>query len=86
MRGEGVETHRVGGVFQEIVPDRKLVYTWAWESTPERESLVTVEFHGKDGGTELLLTHERFFDRDARDRHGQGWGVCLDRLTGLLTQ
>ena len=80
------ETHRVGGAYREIVPQRKLVYTWAWESTPERESLVTVEFHAKDGGTELLLTHERFFDRDARDRHGQGWGVCLDRLAGLLTQ
>ena len=80
------ETHRVSGAYRDIVPQRKLVYTWAWESTPERESLVTVEFHAKDGGTELLLTHERFFDRDARDRHGQGWGVCLDRLTGLLTQ
>jgi len=80
------ETNRVGGAYREILPQRKLVYTWAWESTPERESLVTVEFHAKDGGTEILLTHERFFDRDARDRHGLGWGGALDRLTGLLTQ
>ena len=34
----------MSGVFREVVPDEKLVYTWAWRSTPERESLVTVEF------------------------------------------
>ena len=86
MRGEGVETHRVGGVFQEIVPDRKLVYTWAWESTPDRVSRVTVEFLPHGQGTELLLTHERFTDRDARDRHQQGWLGCLPRLDRHLSQ
>jgi uncharacterized protein YndB with AHSA1/START domain len=85
MHAEGGETHRVGGVFQEIVPERKLVYTWAWESTPERESLVTVEFKSAGKGTELTLTHRRFFDRDARDRHNAGWQVCLDRLSRHLT-
>ncbi len=36
------EQHRVGGIYRELVPNEKLVFTWAWESTPERESLVTV--------------------------------------------
>ena len=75
---------RVGGAYREIEPPRKLVYTWAWESTPERESLVTVELRPDGGGTELLLTHQRFFDRDARDRHQQGWIGCLDRLARHL--
>jgi uncharacterized protein YndB with AHSA1/START domain len=74
------ETHRVGGVYREIIPNRKLVYTWAWESTPERESLVTVEFKPSGQGTELLVTHQRFADGQARDRHQQGWNYCLDRL------
>lgn len=82
--GDG-QAHRVGGVFREVVPMRKLVYTWAWESTPERESLVTVELAASGEGTELLVTHQRFFDRDARDRHHAGWEVCLDRLTRYLT-
>jgi len=80
------ESHRVSGEYREVVPQKKLVYTWAWESTPERESLVTVEFLPNGAGTDVVLTHERFFDRDARNRHGQGWGVCLDRLAGLVTQ
>ena len=86
MHGPGGETHRVGGVFREVVPNRRLVYTWAWESSPERESLVTVEFRAVGGGTELLLTHERFADRDARDRHQQGWDSCLDRLGRYLSK
>ncbi len=85
MHGPGGETHRVGGVFREVVPNRRLVYTWAWESTPERESLVTVEFRASGGGTELVLTHDRFADRDARDRHQQGWDGCLDRLGRYLS-
>jgi uncharacterized protein YndB with AHSA1/START domain len=86
MHAPDGETHRVGGVYREIVPGRRLVYTWAWESTPERESLVTVEFRPDGGGTEVLLTHERFADRTARDKHDEGWTGCLDRLSRHLSK
>jgi hypothetical protein len=29
----------------------------------------------------LTLTHEHFYDADARDRHQHGWEGSLDRLT-----
>jgi uncharacterized protein YndB with AHSA1/START domain len=84
MQGPDGQLNRVGGVFREVVPNRKLVYTWAWESTPERESLVTVEFKPSGQGTELLVTHQRFADAQARDKHLQGWNGCLDRLGRYL--
>lgn len=80
MHAPDGDVHRVGGVFREIVPERKLVYTWAWESTPERESLVTVLFRPAGQGTELVLVHQRFADSAARDRHHEGWAGCLDRF------
>ena len=72
--------HDVSGVYREIAPHRKLAYTWAWKSTPERESLVTFELRAADGGTELTLRHEQFADEEARDKHQQGWTGCLARL------
>jgi uncharacterized protein YndB with AHSA1/START domain len=78
------DTHEVSGVYREIVPNEKLVYTWAWKSMPERESLVTLLFKPDGAGTLLTLTHEQFFDDDARDRHNQGWSGALDKLERLF--
>jgi uncharacterized protein YndB with AHSA1/START domain len=79
------EEHHVSGAFREVVPNEKLVYTWAWRSTPERESLVTVEFKRDGSGTLLTLTHAQFFDEAARDRHQFGWSGALDKLEQTLS-
>ena len=84
MKAPDGEQHDVSGVYREVAPGRKLVYTWAWKSTPERESLVTVELRAAGGGTELTLRHEQFADEEARDRHQQGWTGCLARLEKAL--
>ena len=74
------EEHDVSGVYREIVPNRKLVYTWAWKTTPEHESIVTIELRAAGSGTELTLRHEQFADEEARNRHEHGWKGCLARL------
>jgi len=58
----------------------KLVFSWAWQSTPERESQVTVDLKPDDDGTILTLTHEQFFNETARDDHKRGWIIALDNL------
>jgi uncharacterized protein YndB with AHSA1/START domain len=84
MRSPDGEEHDVSGVFREVVANEKLVFTWAWRTTPERESLVTVALKPDGDGTLLSLTHEQFFDADARDRHESGWGGTLDKLQKYL--
>ncbi len=78
------EEHDVSGVYREVVANERLVYTWAWKSTPERESLVTVIFKADGGGTLLTLTHEQFFDEAARDSHQGGWNGALVKLEKYL--
>jgi len=84
MRTPDGDEHDVGGVYREVTPSRKLVFTWAWHSTPERESLVTVLLRPDGDGTLLTLTHEQFFDEAARDRHQSGWTGSLDKLEKYL--
>jgi uncharacterized protein YndB with AHSA1/START domain len=80
MKSSDGEIHDVGGVYREVVPGEKLVFTWSWKSTPERESLVTVLIKPDGDGTLLTLLHEQFFDEPARDRHQHGWTGTLDKL------
>ena len=80
FRTENGEQHHVSGVYREVVPDEKLVFSWAWRSTPERESLVTILIKPDGSGSLLTLQHEKFFDEKARDHHRHGWRGCLDKL------
>jgi uncharacterized protein YndB with AHSA1/START domain len=84
MKSPDGEEHDVSGIYREVTPNQKLVYTWAWKSTPGRESLVTIELTPAGDGTELLLKHERFADKEARDRHEHGWTGCMKRLQRFL--
>src|SRR6266581_4546387 len=84
MRSPDGEEHDVSGVYREVVPNEKLVFSWAWKSTPERQSQVTVLLAPDGDGTLLTLTHEQFFDEGARDRHQAGWTEGLDKLAALF--
>ena len=78
------EYHEVGGVYRELVPNQRLVFSWAWHSTPERESQVTVTLKPDGDGTLLTLHHEQSFDQAARDGHERGWTGMLDKLENYL--
>lgn len=84
MQSPDGEISDVGGVYREVVANEKLVFTWAWKSTPERESVVTVLLKPDGDGTLLTLTHEQFFDQEARDGHENGWNGSLDKLEKLF--
>jgi uncharacterized protein YndB with AHSA1/START domain len=78
------DEHNPTGVYREVVPDKKLVFTWEWPGMPERESLVTFLLESLDGGTELTLIHEQLPDEEARQSHEQGWSGLLDKLLVFL--
>jgi uncharacterized protein YndB with AHSA1/START domain len=81
------------GVFQEVKPPERLVYTWDYEkdgSGPEfgevegKVSLITVEFLKRGKGTEFVLTHSRFATVQSRDNHAQGWGKIVEGLAKFV--
>lgn len=69
------------GVYHEVVPPERLVYTWCWDGEePGRATLVTIELASRGRETDLSLRHSGFPTESARDDHVRGWTDCLDRL------
>src|SRR4029453_5026309 len=81
---EDGEHHEVGGVYHEVVPNQRLVFSWAWHSTPERQSLVTISMKPEGGGTLLTFLHQQFADATARDNHERGWMELFAKLESYL--
>ncbi len=77
----------LGGVYTDIVPDRKVVCTHAWDDDdgkPGHETLLTIALEDAGGGTRLTLHQAVFATRESRDGHRGGWSECLDKLGALL--
>ena len=84
--GEMAGTHEAHGTFQAVEAGRKLVHTWSWKSDDPNmngESVVTVELKDADGGTEVILTHERLPNKESVESHTHGWVGCLENLVAL---
>jgi len=76
--------HNPTGIYQEVVPQKRLAFTWDLPGKLERESLVTFRLEPFDGGTELTLTHEYLPDEEARKSHEEGWSGLLNKLPVFL--
>ena len=87
MHGPSGPAHNVSGIYREIIPNEKLVFTWSWDPAPgeePHESLVTVLLTPDAGGTLLTLIHEHLFDEESRTGHEGGWNGAFDKLERLV--
>ena len=89
VRKDDGEFYTTVGIYRELKPPERLVFTWAFEKDGSGEEfgeveppemLVTLECKARGKQTELILTHEKFASIESRDRHNEGWGRCLDSL------
>ena len=72
------------GHFIEVVPPRRIVFTWGWEGNsipiPPGSSIVTIELEPADSGTMVRLTHSGLQPAEMRELHRSGWERYLCRL------
>ena len=83
------EDMTISGEYRELVPEKKIVFTWKWdddETWKNTSSVVTVELSDRDGGTELRLIHEKLPSEESRDRHNEGWNSVVDRLEKFFSK
>jgi uncharacterized protein YndB with AHSA1/START domain len=71
------------GRYLELVPGRRVVFTWGWESgaiaVEPGSSTVEVDLAERDGVTHLTLTH-RGLGPAVRPLHDEGWEKFLGEL------
>lgn len=99
MRMPDGQEHPHRGVYLEVVPGRRLVFTsaysTAWEPAPERTPggcdfpmTVILTFEPEGAGTRYtaLVRHNSTADREAHEAMGfhAGWGQATDQLAALV--
>jgi len=84
MRVPGGDVIAKYGVYREVVPSERLVFTYATDygnGTTDPETLVNLNFADLGGGrTRLTLWHTGFELLAVRDSHIGGWTTTFERL------
>jgi uncharacterized protein YndB with AHSA1/START domain len=81
--------HAFSGVFREVVPSKRLVFTFNYEALPGHEAVETVTFEAVAGGKTRVTDNTRFQNREDRDGMLQsgmeeGAAESIERLTKVL--
>ena len=80
-------TYWMRGVYREIVPAKRLVFTFAWEDdagNPVHETVVTLTFTPQGKRTRQEFHQSLFRTEQECSEHRSGWSECLDRLDTYL--
>lgn len=71
------------GTYVEVVPNRRVVFTWGWEGSgkvvPPGSSTVEITLTPDGDRTIVTLIH-RDLPEAAREEHTKGWDLYLNRL------
>lgn len=94
MRGPDGSEYPNRGVYLEVVPNERLVftdaYTTAWEPSSKPFMTVVLTFEEADGKTlyTARARHWTVADRETHEKMGfhAGWGRCTDQLAALVAQ
>ncbi len=82
------------GVYLDVVPNERLVFTdayvAAWEPSEKPFMTAIVTFADEAGKTRYTARarHWTVADREAHEKMGfhEGWGICADQLTALVAR
>lgn len=80
VMGNGMKAE---GEFVEVVPNRRVVFTWGWVDHPDLppgSTTVEIALIEEQMGTRVVLTH-RSLPGGELEQHRVGWNHYLPRLT-----
>jgi uncharacterized protein YndB with AHSA1/START domain len=92
FNGPAGESFPNDGVYLEVVPGRKLVFTDAygegWKASENPMFTAVISFEDAGDGETLYVARARHWSDEACQRHRemgfeQGWGICAEQMEAL---
>jgi uncharacterized protein YndB with AHSA1/START domain len=88
-RVEVISGNVASGVFVELDPPRRLVYTWGWETgtaaadVPAGSTTIEIDLVPDGDGTMVHFVHRDLPSADSAARHAQGWEHYFERFVAV---
>jgi len=76
--------HIAFGKYTEVIPNKRIQFTWQWESYAMPDSVVTLDFEDLGKTTRLTLTHAGLPDEEDVSEHSRGWSSLLEKFDRIL--
>lgn len=92
MRSPDGFEYYMKGIYQEIIPPEKLVFTHSWEDNtqpghiPGHDTLITITLDEMDGGTVMAFHVTGLTTIEGRDGQRGGWSQAFDNFEATLEE
>lgn len=72
------------GIYKEIEPYTRLVFTWGWANQPEVDELITLEFSPDGDGTLMSFEQSNIDPSTTLHNYEEGWRSTFQKLEKAL--
>lgn len=72
------------GTYSEVVPNRRLAYTWQWTHDDSPPTLVEIDLEDTEAGCRVLLRQRGFASADETISHTEGWSRIMKNLESIV--
>lgn len=92
MKAPDGEEYYMRGIYREVAPPERLVFTHSWEDSkepghePGHETLITVTLRDLGNKTEMTFHVAGLTSDESRDGQKQGWSEAFDNLAAALRE
>jgi uncharacterized protein YndB with AHSA1/START domain len=86
MRASDGDEHYAQGVYREVVPVERIVWTSAFEDMPGSEILTNVTFADHEGKTKITVHQTFSFESDRTRGAREGWTQTLEHLATYVAK
>jgi uncharacterized protein YndB with AHSA1/START domain len=83
MQGTDGKVFKHNGEYLEVIPPKRLKFTWISASTNQRPTVVTIDFKPLGEKTEITLVHDGLDSVKNVEGHTKGWTAILEQLADV---